>query len=1465
MLQTETKTGKLFWGRFYYSTLVLVLSINISIGQLVVENNPTLDQITDEIVGQGFYIQSSTLNCPNGAFGLFDGLNTNIGIDQGVLLTTGSANAAIGPNNSISTGINNGAPGDNQLDVLSAATTFDGCVLEMDLIPSCDTLRINYVFGSEEYPEFVGQEFNDVFAFFVSGPGIVGSENVALIPNTTTAVAVNSVNPGANSNYYVDNTNGNSIQYDGFTTVLEGKIGVQLCETYHLKIAVADVVDGIYESGVFIQGNSVKCNDIVYTDEVRNISGTEGCSNGSFTFCREGDMTVPYVINLNIGGTAINGVDYQTISNQITIPPGDTCVTVDIIPINDNLPELDETIEIVYQPGPCPIGDTIVLVLKDPSLLNAGPDVNLCSGETRKIGKDSIAGSTYSWLPVDGLSDPTLLQPNLTLENNTIAPITHQYIQAANNGICEIYDTIEVTVYPLPNPVIGANNTCLNQHVEFDDLTNEGKEVAWEWDFGDNFLAVAQNTSHKYSSSGNFTVKFSVTDSAGCIGDISKAVTIWALPVPDFTVVEGCQGDSISFTGNSSTVGNSGGGISSCTWDFGDFTNQSSAMNPKHLYALAAIYNVKLTAVSDSGCIDSVTNPLNIRAKPQADFFSDTVCLNNEMEFEDNSTISNGIISDYSWNFNDGSPVILGEEDPSHIYTVDQKYTVQLIVSSGYGCRDTVNKEVVINALPSAGFYGEDVCLGNSTQFTDTSNGNGSAINNWKWNFDNSFISQDKNANVNLVDTGIHYITLIVTTIDGCVDTITGENRVLPNPVVDFGPSDVCELAVNQFENLTGTAYQLDTVASYSWDFGDGLGNSIVKNPTYTFNALGEYEVTLTAVSDSGCVSSNSKTVYVHGKPEVSFERPDVCIYEETKFANTSSVGDGYIKKLYWDFAGLEEDSMIHYPAFYFDTIGVYPVRLIAISNYGCVDSITQNATVNSKPTAIASLVGDHCLGKEVALDGAASTSANGNVVDYLWNYGDGFFSEGIKSAYTYPIEGTYELSLKIKDDKGCRDTVVETVTVLGLPDLKVLKDNLCVNNLASFGFQFEGINDFEIEEIEWDFGGVKVLNDSAPEYLYTSVGEFPFSLKLTSDSGCVINKNEVVKVFDTPFGGFVVDTVCFKEPSKIISQALPPQGSFINKWTYFLPDGTEGLTSNYNHVFDSAGVFDITQVVETNNGCRDTVVQIAKVYQIPVLEFSVENVEGCAPYCATFESDIKVENAEITFTEWDFGDGNLSTDSNPTFCFDEEGDFSMSLTVENSFGCSVTKSKESFITVSPSPVANFMVDWNNLTENLPTVQIVDNSYDVDRVEWIFGDGTSTLHMGDLSHTFENTGKYQVQQVVTNSFGCTDTASTTISVRPVTNVFIPNAITPGVTQGLNDVFYPVVYGTLRNADYNLYVYNRWGVLVFKSNDINVGWDGTYAGEIVQEDVYVYKITFLPEGSDEDDDYIMYKGHINVIR
>ncbi|MEZ4979085.1 MAG: choice-of-anchor L domain-containing protein [Chitinophagales bacterium] len=243
-----------------------LISLSFLQAQLQVADTLNNVDLVQSLSGPGLTISNVIVDCPDGAYGQFFGDNTNLGLDEGVLLTTGGINNAIGPNNTGSSAVLNGEPGDADLDALITVATEDACVIEFDLETIGDSLRFNYIFGSEEYLEFVNAGFNDVFAFFISGPGIVGTQNIALVPGTNIPVAIDNVNSTSNSTYYVNNGTGANapfntdpqyIQYDGYTVPLQAIVSDLIpCSVYHLKLAIADGGDDNYDSGVFLQAGS---------------------------------------------------------------------------------------------------------------------------------------------------------------------------------------------------------------------------------------------------------------------------------------------------------------------------------------------------------------------------------------------------------------------------------------------------------------------------------------------------------------------------------------------------------------------------------------------------------------------------------------------------------------------------------------------------------------------------------------------------------------------------------------------------------------------------------------------------------------------------------------------------------------------------------------------------------------------------------------------------------------------------------------------------------------------------------------------------------------------------------------------------------------------------------------------------------------------------------------------------------
>ncbi|MBS1636399.1 MAG: choice-of-anchor L domain-containing protein [Bacteroidetes bacterium] len=236
--------------------------------QLLVSPNSNASTLVNQIVGNNVTITNVSLNCNSQGSGIFLSNGSNIGLTTGILLTTGLAQTAMGPNNQ--TGAGTGLAScstcpnfsDGDLSSIEPQAKYDGCRLEFDIKPICNKLQIRYVFASEEYPEYVGHNFNDAFGFFISGPnpggGSYSGYNIARLSNGT-PVSIDNINSGSNGSYYVDNTGGATVQYDGFTTPLTALADVVPCATYHLKLVIADAGDDIYDSGVFLEYKGIGC------------------------------------------------------------------------------------------------------------------------------------------------------------------------------------------------------------------------------------------------------------------------------------------------------------------------------------------------------------------------------------------------------------------------------------------------------------------------------------------------------------------------------------------------------------------------------------------------------------------------------------------------------------------------------------------------------------------------------------------------------------------------------------------------------------------------------------------------------------------------------------------------------------------------------------------------------------------------------------------------------------------------------------------------------------------------------------------------------------------------------------------------------------------------------------------------------------------------------------------------------
>jgi gliding motility-associated-like protein len=407
--------------------------------QLITSTALTPAQLVQNVLlGQGIQAFNITFTGYANAIGQFSALNTNLGIDSGIVLTTGTVLAndpqlgpGVGPqgnNTSSSAGGDNGAGSDPDLAAIATAGLFNAAVLEFDFIPLSDSVKFRYSFGSEEYSEFVNSTFNDVFGFFLTGVTTpLPTTNIALIPSTTTVVSINNVNNGlqaiatapttgpcTNCTYFRDNFQSSNlidIQYDGQTTVLTAFYPVLCGETYHIKIAIADAGDGAFDSGVFLEAGSFSAGTINVSSEIsyggpNDSTLFEGCGQACLSFTRQGSLANADTVQLTFAGNAIPGIDFTPVlPSQIIFLPGQDSITICISATQDGIPEGLDTLQItaVVQ-SLCVASSTnsLTLYIGDflPLDVDAGPDTALCNSQPltiTAIGSGGAQPYTYSW------------------------------------------------------------------------------------------------------------------------------------------------------------------------------------------------------------------------------------------------------------------------------------------------------------------------------------------------------------------------------------------------------------------------------------------------------------------------------------------------------------------------------------------------------------------------------------------------------------------------------------------------------------------------------------------------------------------------------------------------------------------------------------------------------------------------------------------------------------------------------------------------------------------------------------------------------------------------------------------------------------------------------------------------------------------------------------------------------------
>lgn len=570
---------------------------------------------------------------------------------------------------------------------------------------------------------------------------------------------------------------------------------------------------------------------------------------------------------------------------------------------------------------------------------------------------------------------------------------------------------------------------------------------------------------------------------------------------------------------------------------------------------------------------------------------------------------------------------------------------------------------------------------------------------------------------------------------------------------------------------------------------------------------------------------------------DFSSSQTNACKGSPINFNCTYTTCDTSQTKWLWSFNGATPNTSTQKNPtnIMYNISGVYDVKLILITPCD-TDTVIKTGYINvyQPTTQINSVVNAACNTN----NGSINITTSGGYGNYTYNWLPGNMST---SSISNLAAGTY--SLFVTDDLGCTTTSIATISQPSAPSLTLTSTNATCN----------GINNGQINS--------SVTGGSLP-YIYS------WSNGQTGSTALLLSAGNYTCIVTDSNGCSTTSTTNITEPLPInINISSPP--ILCSGQATSISASVQGGTPGYSYSWSTSqttSTISVTPTTSTNyiltvidgNGCSNTLGANVVVHPPSIITYSNTIKEGCSPLCVSFSNTTNNSVAQF----WNFSNNISSSNQNAINCFTNPGNYSFSLTVIDSNGCSNTLTQNNFILIHPNPIAAFTPLPPVTTLLNPTINFINQSNGANAWLWSFGDvnhGNSTSY--HTNYTYSDTGKFEVTLIVYNEFGCSDTAKYTITIEADYVIYIPNSFTPN-NDGLNDVF--IATGTgIKNEDFEFYIFDRWGNLIFQSQNASEGWNGkaNNGNEIAQEDTYVWLI----KTKDLSGQKHRYVGHVNLLR
>lgn len=922
-----------------------------------------------------------------------------------------------------------------------------------------------------------------------------------------------------------------------------------------------------------------------------------------------------------------------------------------------------------------------------------------------------------------------------------------------------------IKVFQIPIVDFTADNTsgCSPLEVVFEDLSSspDGAITEWIWGVGgDQGVIVDDGTmssiENVYNISDSYDISLTITNENGCVGTITKEDFIEVSPEAEIQVVADDQFQCLPPFNVNFIIQNIEPNIE-YTWSFGNGANFFGANPPTVTYQNPGLYDVTVIGENSiTGCVVTEVLEDYISVGYPIDFTFDqsVICAGSPVNFQD---ISGSSADNLIWNFGDGG--ISDDSNPTYTFETPGCYTVSLTRTVN-GCETTLLSDICIqvNELPSA-TYSVINNLGCSVPHTSNFVGNAQNTSQWFWEFGESGIagtSSEVNPSITFTEYGVYPIYLTVSDGSGCSNTMVVDTVKIVELNAALFADEIKGCAPLTF-SLADAATTIAPISEWYWeiDTPSGLLTSTDANPSFTIPDTGCYDVVLAVVNELGCADTSiiNKKVCVGMQPDVDFEASPTaaCINEQVYFTNLSS---SYADEWFWSF-GDSIYSFSESPQHEYIDTGSFDVKL-AVFHYGCGNQIVKDDYINTLAPRANFFIENECSDPYDLQFISNSIGAE----TIAWNFGDLTTLNDTSSMdtvfYTYPDTGNYTITLTTYNSTtGCSDTsMIDYYVTEPMADFSFDTTQGCVpltiaveNNSAFADTYF------------WTSGSA-IISDhlsSNPELTFELPGTYDdVQLLITDINGCEdtlsydgqIMANGVAADFQVnpSFGCNPLDVDFLENSFSLYGDVIA--------WDWNIGEGyiTSDL-QNPSFTFDSVGTYPVVLTVTDDWNCQNTL-EIPEAVSVtqPYAKFKGDTL-GCTISTINFLN--QSHGTGLTY-EWNFGDGEISTEKNPTHDYLLEGVFTVCLTVTDINGCTDIYCLDDYVEIA-NPIANFTSDTTDASCPPLIVNFENLSQNASSYEWDFGDASGSSNIENAPHVYTTPGTFDVTLIAIASDVCRDT------------------------------------------------------------------------------------------------------------